>query len=451
MRKRLFAAAVGVGLLAGACAPKTVPAPTVTAPKFPEFVRPVVPAAFANAPVADGQQRGWAFLQAGDVRTAEREFSAALKAAPTFFPAETALGYVELARKDAKAALPHFDRVVEQQPRDLAALIGRGQTLMALNRDGDAAVSFAAAVAVDPSLTDLARRVEVLRFRGAEQGLARARDAARAGRLDEAVQAYTNAIASSPDSPFLYRELAAIDRQQGNAEAALEHFRKAFALDPGDARSLAQVGELLDARDDFDEAAKAYAGALAIEPNADVEKRLDAVNARAAVAKLPAEFRAIDQAPQLTRADLAALIGIRLAPLLQSSRRSDTVLITDVRNNWAAIWIMAVARAGVMEPYASHAFQPRTVVRRSDLAQAIARLLAQVAAQNPVRAKAWSAARLKFSDLPPSHLAYPAASVAVAAGVMKTGPDNNFQPSRPVTGAEAIEAITKTEALAGQR
>ena len=79
----------------------------------------------------------------------------------------------------------------------------------------------------------------------------------------------------------------------------------------------------------------------------------------------------------------------------------------------------------------------------------MARLLARVAAERPAAAKAWDSARLKFSDLAPSHLAYPAASVAVASGVMKTGAENNFQPSRPVTGAEAIDAIAKVESLAG--
>jgi len=166
---------------------------------------------------------------------------------------------------------------------------------------------------------------------------------------------------------------------------------------------------------------------------------------------LPAEYRAIDQAPQINRADLAALIGIRLPMLLQNTRRGDAAVITDVRNNWAATWILTVARAGVMEPFANHAFQPRTVVRRVDLAQAAARLLSRIGAVNPARARGWTSARLKFSDLSPGHLAYPAASVAVASGVMKTGPDNSFQPSRPVTGAEAIEAITKIEALAGMR
>jgi len=449
MRKLLLATLVFLS----ACAPKTAPAPVVTAPKFPDFMKPVVPAAMADSPAAASASRGWAFLQAGDFRTAEREFGTALKTQPAFYPAETSLGYLELARKDAKAALPHFDRALELNPQhdDVSAFLGRGQTLLALNRDADAIGAFEGALAADPSQTELARRIDVLKFRNAEQGLARAREAARAGRLDEAAQAYTAAIASSPDSAFLYRELAGVEKQRGDTDAALEHFQKAAALDPGDAKTLAQIGEILEADGDFEGAAKAYTDAAAIEPSAELEKRLEGVRSKVALAGLPAEYKLIDQAPQVTRADLAALIGIRLSGMLSSGRRGDAALITDVRNNWAATWIMSVARAGIMEPYANHAFQPRTVVRRTDLAQAAARLLARIAAQNPNGAKEWAAARLKFSDLSPSHLAYPAASVAVASGVMKTGPESSFQPSRAVTGAEAIEVIERIQALAGSR
>ena len=448
MRKLLLVSAVFLS----ACAPSIVPAPAVSAPKYPEFMRPAVPAAMADGVAAELASRGWSFLQAGDLKTAEHEFTSALKATPAFYPAETSLGYVELARKDAKAALPHFDHALELNPQkdDVSAYVGRGQALLSLNREADAVGAFEAALKADPSQTELARRVEVLKFRNVEQGLARARDAAKGGRLDEAAQAYSAAIASSPDSAFLYRELAAVERQKGDADAALDHFRHATSLDPTDAKSFAQIGELLEARGDFDAAAKAYTDAQALEPSDVLDKRLDGVRAKSAVARLPPEYRAIEQSAQITRADLAALIGIRLGSLLPA-RRTDAALITDVRNNWAATWIMAVARAGVMEPFANHAFQPRTAVRRSDLAQAAARLLARVAALNPARAKGWESARLKFSDLAPSHLAYPAASVAVASGVMTVAADNTFQPSKVVTGAEAIEAIAKIEALAGLR
>jgi len=450
MRRLLVAAIVCVS----ACAPKVVPAPVVTDEKFPQYRQPAIPAALASTPAALSTSRGWAFFQSGDLRTAEREFAVALKAAPTFYPAEASLGFLELARKDAKAALPHFDRALELDTdrADVSTLVGRGESLLALGREEDALTAFEAAIAADPSRTELAQRVEVLKFRGAEQRLARARDAAKAGRLDEAVQAYTSAIAASPDSPFLYREIAGVERQKGNADAALADFRKADELDPSDAKSQAQIGELLESAGDLEGAERAYAAALAIEPNADVEKRVEGVRSRMSFARMPAEYRAIDQAAQITRADLAALIGIRLGGLLQGGPRStDAALITDVRNNWAATWIMSVARAGVMDPFANHAFQPRTVVRRIDLAQAAARLLGRMAAQNPRRAGAWEAARLRFSDLAPSHVAYPAASIAVAAGVMKTADNNAFQPSKPVTGQEAIEVITKIESLAGSR
>jgi tetratricopeptide (TPR) repeat protein len=449
MRSRAILACLGL-LIAAACRPKPVlVVPVPSTPTFPDFVRPTVPPSFANSAAAFNEDHGWAFLQSGDLKNAEREFANALKSAPAFYPAEASLGYVELARKDPKAALSRFDRALEARQNDVGTLIGRGQALVALDRNSEAIAAFEAAVAADPSLTELARRVEVMRFRGAEQNIERARQAARDGRLDESIRTYTAAIAGSPDSPFLYRELAAVELRSGQTDHALASFQKAVTLDPSDAASFVQIGTILDSRNDFAGAERAYTAALANGPNAAVEARLEALRARGALARLPAEYRAIDQAPQITRGDLAALIGIRLGPLLQGGRRADAALMTDVRGHWAVTWIMAVARAGVMEPFDNHAFQPRAVVRRADLAQAVARLLPQAGGRTPAKVKEWEGARLRFSDLATTHLAYPAASAAVAAGVMQTAADNAFQPSRAVTGPEAIEAIGRLEALAG--
>ena len=62
-------------------------------------------------------------------------------------------------------------------------------------------------------------------------------------------------------------------------------------------------------------------------------------------------------------------------------------MITDIRGHWAESWILAVARAGVLDPFENHTFQPRTVVRRVDFAQAMTRLLAKVAVVSPAQAK----------------------------------------------------------------
>jgi tetratricopeptide (TPR) repeat protein len=446
MRRLLLpAVAALLGSLA-ACAPKVVPAPIVTAPKFPEFSQPPVPLLLAASPAIAGFERGWRFLQAGDLRNAEREMAAALSVAPAFHPAEAALGYLNLARKDPKPALAHFDRALELQGDYISALIGRGQTLVVLERESEAIAAFGAALAVDPSRSELQRRIEVLRFRGLERDLAAARAAARSERPDEARRAYQAAIASSPDSAFLYRELGAVERQAGAADAALGYFRKAVELDPSDASSLAQIGELLEARGDQQGSLAAYARSLQLEPNDAVESRRDALLARLELAKLPAEYRAIDTAAEITRGDLAALIGVRLSALVQQMRAREPRVVVDALSHWAETWIMTVARAGIIEPFANHTLQPATLVRRADLAQAADRLLARIGTAAQV--SAWQNARAQFTDIGAGHLAYPAASAAVAAGVMAAAADGSFQPLRLVTGAEAIETIQRLQTMA---
>ena len=352
MRKGVFVGLTALVVIA-ACGPKTVPLPIVSSPRFPDFIAPIVPAEFANTAAAQHEMRGWTFLQAGDLRNADREFAAALKTTPAFYSAEIGIGYVELARGDQDAALARFDRALERQAADPSALVGRGEANLGLGREADALAAFEAARAADPALTQIAQRVEVLKFRVAEQRLASARTAAAAGRIEEAVGAYTTAIASSPGSSFLYRELAGVERQDGDGTSALAHFRTAVELDPTDAGSLTGIGELLEAAGDFDGAAKAYADALVIEQTAALQAKLDAVLAKAARARLPAPYREIDTAPQVTRGELAALIGVRLAPLLQPDGRVDAEPITDVRGDWAASWILIVTRAGIMEPFAN--------------------------------------------------------------------------------------------------
>src|SRR5258707_949976 len=141
---------------------------------------------------------------------------------------------------------------------------------------------------------------------------AAARQAMNAGRLDEARAAYQRAIAATPDSAVLYRELGMVERRQGDAAAALEQFNRAVALDPSDAVSFAQAGEILEERGDFAGAETAYRNAANVDRFAGYDRKAEAVATRARDASLPAEFRALASADRITRGDLAALIGIRL-------------------------------------------------------------------------------------------------------------------------------------------
>jgi tetratricopeptide (TPR) repeat protein len=441
------AATLALAMIAG-CTKVPEPVPVVTAPRYPDYMFPAVPSSFADQALAALQQRGWQFLQAGDLVGARQAFSTALGENSRFYPAETGLAYASLADREFADAIARFDRVLRRVADYLPAVVGKGDSLAAAGRVEDAMRCFNDALAIDPSLADVRRRFEVLAFRAQQDVLKAARAAAEAGRLDEAVAAYTRAIAASPDSALLFRELAAVERQAGKSDEALGHLRKAASLDPSDARGLVQLGELLEETGDFSGAIDAYGKAAALEPSDDTRARLSGARARADMARLPENYKAIATSAQVTRGDLAALVGVRLGALLKAAAREQGVVVTDARNHWAAPWIMAVVRAGVMEPYPNHAFAPRAVVRRLDLAQAASRVLGLIAERRPTLSRPWQAARPRIADLPPDHLGYPAVASVVGADVMPLLDGGFFRPARFVNGGEAMDVVSRLEVLA---
>jgi tetratricopeptide (TPR) repeat protein len=412
---------------------------------FPAPAEPPDPRVLADHDAA------WQLLQAGDARGAERRYAALLKRVPGFHPAHAGLGYVELSREAYDAALAQFDRALAIDPAYAPALAGKGQAYLATNQREQALASFDAAVAADPGLIAIRGAADVLRFQGLQGGVAGARKAAADGRLADARAAYLEAIRASPQSPFLYRELAAVERREGQLPEALERIEKAIELDPNDARSFVVLADVYESMGDLEKAAAALTSAAALEPSTALDERIEALRARLAFDALPVEFRMIEQATTVTRAQLAALIGIQLDALVKRAPRRNTAVITDTRGNWAAQWILPVARAGFMEVYLNHTFQPSATVRRGDLAVAVSSILQVIAAENPRLGASWRNARRKFPDLPPGHLSHAAASMAVEAGVMQPVEDEAFQLSRPVTGAEAVAAIKRLEDLAERR
>jgi tetratricopeptide (TPR) repeat protein len=448
--RRLLPPLLGVLLLSAACGPRAVelPPPAAASSKYPDYIFPAVVGDLGAPAALERHKAGWLWLQAGDLKAAERNFEGALKLSNGFYPSEVGLGYVSLARKDLDEAATHFDRAVVANPRYVPALVGRGEALLGLGQREMALKSLEAAVVADPGQSALRTRIEVLRVRGLQEDVADARKATEAGRLDQARRLYDQAINASPDSPFLYRESGDVARRQGDLETALRQAQKALELEPTDVRAQVLLGDIYDAQKDAAKAVAAYEAALALEPNEALERKVEGLREGLALAAMPMEFKAIESSTTLSREQLAALVGVRLDGLFKRAPRQNAVVITDTRGSWAIPWIMSVTRVGVMEVYPNHTFQPAAIVRRGDLAEAASRVLSLIAAEKPALASSWRSAKRQFADVPPAHLSYPAASVAVEAGVMQPLEDGSFQLSRLVTGAEAVAAVKKLEDLA---
>jgi tetratricopeptide (TPR) repeat protein len=428
-------------LLMTACAAKVPPPVAPGAPRYPDFVFPQVPDRAGDERMIARHDAAWRLLQTGDVRGALRDYGEAVKRAPAFFPAETGLGYALVADSKSREAVVRFDRVLQRFPTYAPALAGRGEALVAAGQVDLAIASFEAARRADPRLLDLGRRIDALRFGHVNDLMASASRAASAGRFDDARRAYESAIAASPDSAFLYRDLGIVELRAGATDGAAAHLTKAVALDPDDARAWAALGDAHERGGRMEEAVSALERALAIDPSESNRKALDKRRERWELSRLPAEYRAIPEGPNLTRGELAALLGVRIVPLLPQTRRNAGVVVTDVRGHWAATWILSATRAGFMDAYPNHTFQPRGVVKRGDMAAAVNRVLGLLPAG------AFRPSRPAIADVGVDHLSYPAIAAALASGVMPAVEGNYFRPSRAVTGEEAVTIIGRLEGL----
>ena len=439
----LLCLALALALAAG-CAPKA-PLATPAVPKFPDFIRPPVAANTPSA-VATGLDQAWNQLQAGQLGDADRAYARVLERVPANGAAMTGRGYVALAREDIETAVARFDEALAGSPDYAVAHAGRGQALLRLDRPAEALASFERAAALDPAMK-LGARLETLRFRVLEESLARARRLAAEQDWDGARAAYEETLAASPDSAVLYRELATVERKAGMLAEADAHLGRALELDPADRATHLLLAETREESGDFDGAIAAYEAALRLEPSPEIDARLARVRERADLARLPDEFQALGSKPEASRADLAAALGLRLPGLLARAQARPTPVITDLRGHWAQPWILAAVRAGVLDIFSNHTFQPEAAVRRAGLAEAAARVLDALSALGDRRVTEWQRQQPRFADLPSTHPAYRAAALATAANVMAAS--GEFEPGAVVSGRDVLETVQALQRLAG--
>jgi tetratricopeptide (TPR) repeat protein len=436
--------ALALMVLLTGCAARTAPAPVPLVPAYPTYVQPAIPPELTATPAQQQQyDLAWQRLQAGDLQAAAGVLGGLLRESPQFYPAETVLGDIALIEQRYGDALGYFTAAAARNPSYLPALEGRVTAALEVGDDLATASALEQLLAADPTREEARGRLGLIRLRIVQGQLAAAAEARTAGRLDEAQALIERALQAAPPSPVLLRELAAIELTRGAVAPAERHAREAVELDRADPESLATLAAVLEATGRTGEAADAYATAVSLDPRPAWREKRDALRERARYEALPAEYRAIPESAAVTRAQVAAAIGLDLESLLARAARTSAVVVTDVRAHWAAPWILPVTQAGVMDIYPNHTFQPNATVRRSDLAQIASQLLAIVAAVRPEDAARWRAARPRLEDVPAGFVSYRAIALSVGAGVMALDESGRFWPARPATGAELLDVIDK--------
>jgi hypothetical protein len=105
----------------------------------------------------------------------------------------------------------------------------------------------------------------------------------------------------------------------------------------------------------------------------------------------------------------------------------------DISGSWARGHIVRLLALNVMDLYPNHTFQPGAIVRRADVAAAVAKVLD--------RLEVPSGQALAVSDVARGNLQYEAVSRVVAAGLMDLTAAGAFEPWKLVSGREAIDIV----------
>jgi len=432
---RRMAAALAAGMLA-ACATAPV-APTRTA-DTEEYIYPRAQPGELRPDEARDLERAWHDVLAGDTRSAEKRLASLLRDSPGLIPAEIALAFARLRAGIHEDAATRFASILERRPEDLSALAGLGAASVKLGRNEEALSAYARASALDPTNESFRRHRAELRLRVTEAQVAAAREAVASGALDRAVEDYRRVLAAAPELSDVRLELADLLARRNDVPNAVRILEE----DPvGDRQVRMRLAELALAAGDRERALEAYRRILDADPRDD-EAAAAARRVREAMEMdlMPPEYRLIASAEQITRADLAALVIVKVRRLAKVQPGPGRVAI-DISGSWARDHIIRALAFEIMTVYPNHTFQPGATVRRGDLARAVARVLDLL--------KFPAGPAVTLSDVGQGNLlSYPAGR-AVGAGLMDLTATGAFEPWRPVSGGEASDVIENLVRLVG--
>ena len=434
MRRAARVLGPALALLAACARPRAPQQP----PQGEDYLYPAPLAGELRQDEAVRFEKAWRDVLAGSADAGARAFAEILGKRPGLAPAQAGIAYARLRAGRYREAAQAFDAVLAGRADYVPALIGAGSASLRLGDPERALGYYKRAEEAAPTQPLATRRLAELKLQVTERRVAAARASLERGETAAAAEEYRRALEVAPEVGALRVEYANLLLAGGDVPAAIEALRS----DPvGDRQALLRLGELLTEQQDHAGALEAYRRLLQRDPK-DVEAQQLAFAVRDALELegLPPEYRQIVDAPRITRADLAALVAVKL-PSLRQVEGGDPELAVDISGSWAREYILLALSHDVMDVYPNHTFQPGAIARRGELARAVARALdlrKHPAEATPI-----------ISDMSPNNLFYDAAARAVGAGLMDLTPAGAFEAWRPVTGRDATDVVEALARLLG--
>lgn len=422
-------------LLLPACGPR-VEAPRVD---DSDYIFPDLGRGQLNSRDEKALRRAWNDVLIGQVARAELLVQKLLAEEPGLGPAQVVLGFATLRAHRLPEAEAIFAAVLKVEPNDVAALVGLASVKRKLGALDQALPLYLKAERLRPRDGPLARRASEVKLAVAEAAIARAGALSAEGKVTEAIGMLQRALEVAPELSPVRLELADLLVDSGRRAEALAVLDAAQEAD----RNIALRSASLRFEDgDLEGAELALKRGLRdVAEDAEGAALLSRIRERRAFLALPEPLRTMGDALRVTRAELAALVVVRVEALQSRRPTGPGEVASDLSRTWARPQILRALELGLMDVYPNHMFQPSGAVRRGELAVVAARVLDLVG---------WGRSNgASPKDMSPSHLQYRFVIRVLGAGVMQNAASGAFEPWRIVSGSEAksvVEALARLSA-----
>ncbi len=409
-------------------------APVQTAPggDGESYVRPVPRPGELNESERRRFDDAWTRLEAGRWWEATKRLRPLLRSRKARPAPATAHAYCILRSGRYDEAERLFGVVLLEDPASPSALVGAALAATHRGHRVESLDFLRRASAAAPDDAVVRRLYAETRVQLTEAWVGDARAAIERGDVDSAIKSYEQTLEVAPEVAGVRLELAEALLVQQRANLAAD----VLSADPTSDRAvLLRLGQVLQGLQDFDRAISVYQRLLGHVPSDSEARRAmtEAIRSRELLA-LPEEVRRLPSAARATRADLAALLVLRLGPLAEIPPGEPEVAV-DISGSWAREQIVRVLALRILEVYPNHTFQPGGGVRRGDLAIALGRVLDLLGVEPPP-------SRLVFADVSPNSPLRDAVADVVGLGIMEANSEQGvFEPWRAVSGREAWDAV----------
>ena len=419
-------------ILASACAQSV-------RPQFSPLPLPDVPEQNKTG-MDEHQLQAWRFLLDGAPDRALSEFKQSRSDENSIY---AGFGYVYLVKRNYSLAEKNFKKALSYSSQDFMAQAGLGLLYEQVGRNEEAFALFKAIKTQYPDNTWVEVRYDRLRVVLTQAHLTRAEAHKNSGDEVRYLYELERAQYFSPEMSDISLKIAALYRETGHPEKAVNAYRQLLRRDPHNEKYLQSLAEIYTSTKAFDNALILYRRLLDLNPDSVLlREKIEMVKKAFDESAWPKELKGIFFKEQLNREDTAALIGLYFPSVLSEPQR---LIISDINGSFAFREIIRVCASGIMTVRPDHRFDRFGLLDRGQSAIILDRLIRLIREKGRVLDFQPVSGYTPPQDIPPTHKDYQTITSLLSIGLLELDSTNQFHPLERVHPDELINALKKIE------